>query len=248
MTTRAVGVMTSYFFISILFFAYDNSASAFSTRSSITNGLPGSQRRRRDTRTLRSTTEEQADSILQQENPLSTSEPPIIVEEEEEEFELITVPDWNPEDEEIIVGDNCWLVVDDDQEVIEECEEDTDASSTTNTTSEATTTAAETTTTTNDNNSDSIFKRPIFLPYDEDASQLELIMDKVLRLTPFGLPILAYNLYDPTATVFASTIELLSSNNWVAVDGGLYQATIIAPAINGVVVACKYILGIIDCP
>ena len=78
-----------------------------------------------------------------------------------------------------------------------------------------------------------------FLPYDEDASEMELIMDKVLRFVPFSLPVIAYSLYDPTAIAFASVINFLSSKNWIAVDGGTYQAMIIAPVINGVVVAGK---------
>ncbi|CAJ1948283.1 unnamed protein product [Cylindrotheca closterium] len=75
-----------------------------------------------------------------------------------------------------------------------------------------------------------------YLTYDEDASQMELIMDKALQLAPFFMPLVAYSLYDPTAIAFAATIEFLKSSNWVAVDGGSYQAMIIAPVINGVII------------
>ena len=46
-------------------------------------------------------------------------------------------------------------------------------------------------------------------------------------------------MYDPTAELFASFIDLIAQNNFVPVDGGQYQAKIIAPAINGIVVPCK---------
>jgi hypothetical protein len=57
------------------------------------------------------------------------------------------------------------------------------------------------------------------------------------------LPFFAYTMYDPTAQLFATAIDVLrGSNNWVAVDGGAYQAKIIAPVINGVVVPAISIL------
>ena len=51
-------------------------------------------------------------------------------------------------------------------------------------------------------------------------------------LTPF----VAFNSFDQVAAAFHWIAQELSSNNWVSVDGGAYQAKIIAPAINGVVV------------
>jgi hypothetical protein len=42
-------------------------------------------------------------------------------------------------------------------------------------------------------------------------------------------------MYDPVAELFASALTSISNRNWVAVDGGAYQAKIIAPAINGVI-------------
>jgi hypothetical protein len=64
------------------------------------------------------------------------------------------------------------------------------------------------------------------------------------KFFPILIPFIAYLGYDPIATLFASALELLSNsqNNWVAVDGGSYQAKIIAPAINGVVVPAVSIL------
>jgi hypothetical protein len=59
------------------------------------------------------------------------------------------------------------------------------------------------------------------------------------------IPIVAYTLYDPTATLFSTTLDAARrsvNNNWIAVGGGAYQAKIIAPAINGVVVAAISIL------
>jgi hypothetical protein len=85
-------------------------------------------------------------------------------------------------------------------------------------------------------------KSHVYLPYDENASEVEVITDQTLRLIPSLVPIVAFLLYDPTATLFASTMELINPNNWVAVDGGAYQAKIIAPLTNGVVVPAISIL------
>jgi hypothetical protein len=62
------------------------------------------------------------------------------------------------------------------------------------------------------------------------------VVDTVLRFLPFIMPVFAYFTYEPTAKLFNIMVEIISSNNWVAVDGGQYQATIITPAINGLVV------------
>ena len=66
--------------------------------------------------------------------------------------------------------------------------------------------------------------------------------DNVIYWTPVFIPILAYLTYDPFAEGFAYCLDRLANNNWVAVDGGAYQAKIIAPAINGVVVPAISIL------
>lgn len=50
------------------------------------------------------------------------------------------------------------------------------------------------------------------------------------------MPLLAYETYESTALLFDRTVVFISNNNWVAVDGGQYQANIITPAINGLVV------------
>ncbi len=68
--------------------------------------------------------------------------------------------------------------------------------------------------------------------------------DKALQSKPIIFSLLAFGTYDPTAHLFQSTIQFLQSaeNKWIAVDGGAYQASIIAPAINGVVVPAMSLL------
>ncbi|KAL9187986.1 hypothetical protein ACHAXT_006364 [Thalassiosira profunda] len=63
-----------------------------------------------------------------------------------------------------------------------------------------------------------------------------IAFDLGLRYIPFIMPLLAYSTYEPTAKLFEKIVEVISNNNWVAVDGGQYQAEIITPAINGLVV------------
>ncbi|KAL7551872.1 hypothetical protein ACHAWF_015090 [Thalassiosira exigua] len=60
--------------------------------------------------------------------------------------------------------------------------------------------------------------------------------DLTLRYLPFVMPLVAYSTYEPTAKIFEKVVEYISNNNWVAVDGGQYQANIITPAINGLIV------------
>ena len=62
------------------------------------------------------------------------------------------------------------------------------------------------------------------------------VVDLILKNLPFIMPVIAYFTYEPTAKIFNGMVEIISSNNWVAVDGGQYQATIITPAINGLIV------------
>lgn len=53
---------------------------------------------------------------------------------------------------------------------------------------------------------------------------------------PIVTPIIAFLSYDMLATSFRTLVESLSWDRaWVPVDGGAYQAKIITPAINGVV-------------
>lgn len=61
-------------------------------------------------------------------------------------------------------------------------------------------------------------------------------LDLTLRYLPFIMPIVAYSSYESTARMFDRMVEFISNNNWIAVDGGQYQAEIITPAINGLVV------------
>jgi hypothetical protein len=80
--------------------------------------------------------------------------------------------------------------------------------------------------TNNDNNSDD----------DNNKNNNLSSLDLTLRYLPFIMPIVAYSSYESTARVFDRMVEFISNNNWIAVDGGQYQAEIITPAINGLVV------------
>ena len=61
-------------------------------------------------------------------------------------------------------------------------------------------------------------------------------MDDIMRLTPFVVPVVAYAFYDDIASSFAFLLDITAKRNFVPVDGGAYEAKIIAPAINGVVI------------
>ncbi|CAJ1945948.1 unnamed protein product [Cylindrotheca closterium] len=74
-----------------------------------------------------------------------------------------------------------------------------------------------------------------------DMEMLLGIEDRI-KWVPAMMPIIAYFLYDPTAQAFAFLIDAIAQNNFVPVDGGQYQAKIIAPAINGVVLPAVSIL------
>jgi hypothetical protein len=79
--------------------------------------------------------------------------------------------------------------------------------------------------------------------YEDDETQLSLALENLLKWTPIAIPIFAFVLYDPTALLFSRALQSLSwGNTWVAVDGGQYQARIITPAINGIVVQAIAIL------
>ena len=62
------------------------------------------------------------------------------------------------------------------------------------------------------------------------------MIDAALRYIPIIMPLLAYSTYESTAQLFDNAVTIISNNNWIAVDGGAYQAEIITPAINGLVV------------
>lgn len=60
---------------------------------------------------------------------------------------------------------------------------------------------------------------------------------------PLLTPILAYLSYDEVAKIFNAGVNFINiDRSWVPVDGGAYQARIIAPAINGIVVPAISIL------
>ncbi|KAG7351596.1 DUF4239 domain containing protein [Nitzschia inconspicua] len=81
------------------------------------------------------------------------------------------------------------------------------------------------------------------IQYQDDETQISRFLETLLKWTPITIPIFAFVLYDPTALLFSSALQSLSlGNTWVAVDGGQYQARIITPAINGIVVQAIAIL------
>ena len=61
-------------------------------------------------------------------------------------------------------------------------------------------------------------------------------------LLPFVAPVLAFGSYDLVSNAFGAFVEFLAQNNWVAVDGGAYQAKIITPTINGIVLPAISVL------
>ena len=61
-------------------------------------------------------------------------------------------------------------------------------------------------------------------------------------LVPLVTPVVAFMSYEWIASAFDLVVEALSDKNWVAVDGGAYQAKIIAPVTNGVVVPAIAVL------
>lgn len=64
-----------------------------------------------------------------------------------------------------------------------------------------------------------------------------------IMIIPIMTPFLAYMTYDDVARTFSAIFDLLARDRkWIPVDGGAYQAKIIAPAINGIVVPAISIL------
>jgi len=76
----------------------------------------------------------------------------------------------------------------------------------------------------------------------EHELRLTQLIDAFLFYIPILSPILAFFTYETVAAVSDDTIHFLAQNTWVAVDGGIYEAKMIAPAINGVVVPAITIL------
>jgi hypothetical protein len=59
---------------------------------------------------------------------------------------------------------------------------------------------------------------------------------------PLIVPIVSFFTFNQCAKIWSDLYDAISSNNWVAVDGGAYQARIIAPAINGIVMPAVALL------
>ena len=76
----------------------------------------------------------------------------------------------------------------------------------------------------------------------ETEKRLTQILDAFLFYIPTVTPFLAFMTYEQIASISDETIQFLAQNTWVAVDGGVYEAKMIAPAINGVVVPAITIL------
>jgi hypothetical protein len=80
------------------------------------------------------------------------------------------------------------------------------------------------------------------IPLTYEEIKTKFPFDPILMI-PLFTPFLAYMTYDDIAKVFDFVFNLLArERHWVPVDGGAYQARIIAPAINGIVVPCISIL------
>jgi hypothetical protein len=77
----------------------------------------------------------------------------------------------------------------------------------------------------------------------DDEQRFWKAVHRVVRLVPIVAPILAYFTYEELASCVNIIEDFLDSQRaWIAVDGGAYQAKIIAPAVNGVVVPSISIL------
>lgn len=73
----------------------------------------------------------------------------------------------------------------------------------------------------------------------QQRKQESRVFDRLVNLIPFGAPIMAFLSYERIASLTTIVAELVANRNFVEVDGGTYRATIIAPAVNGIVVpAC----------
>mmetsp|Transcript_19700 Transcript_19700/g.29229 ORF Transcript_19700/g.29229 Transcript_19700/m.29229 type:complete len:418 (-) Transcript_19700:39-1292(-) len=73
--------------------------------------------------------------------------------------------------------------------------------------------------------------------------QITVWIDGNILLFPIIIPVFAYISYENIATTSALLMDVLNEKkNWVSVDGGAYEAKIITPAINGVVISSIAIL------
>ena len=88
---------------------------------------------------------------------------------------------------------------------------------------------------------------PCLIDDDDDVSVAKKyaldFQQSLLIVIPMVTPFVAFFTFDWFAEAYSAFTDLLSRNNkWVAVDGGSYQAQIIAPAINGLVVPAVALL------
>ena len=80
---------------------------------------------------------------------------------------------------------------------------------------------------------------------DETTSETDTQLDfgsTMNVILPFLFPFVAFETYDEVAAAWEGCVELLFTKSWVTVDGGAYQAKIIAPAVNGVVIPAMAVL------
>lgn len=82
---------------------------------------------------------------------------------------------------------------------------------------------------------------------DDDSSYTRKTVSdfqsSLLILIPAVTPFIAFFTFEWVAEVYSTLTDFLSrNNNWVAVDGGSYQAQNITPAINGLVVPAVALL------
>ena len=79
---------------------------------------------------------------------------------------------------------------------------------------------------------------PAYEIWKTDYVAPEPLADIRLRwyLLPFLTPFVGFISWDTLSQLTHDSVILLGQQNWVAVDGGQYSASILAPAINGIVV------------
>lgn len=80
---------------------------------------------------------------------------------------------------------------------------------------------------------------------EEENFSYRMVRSKAGTIIWAGPPLaalIAFNGYGITSKVFHDTVQFLSNNNWIPVDGGALLATIITPAVNGPVMTSLSIL------
>jgi len=76
----------------------------------------------------------------------------------------------------------------------------------------------------------------------EDRSTKHFLETTNFVVTPFLVSFVSFFFYPTTSRLFHATAQLLSNNNWVPVDGGQLQWSILLPALNGVVMTAISLL------